>query len=82
VISGIVAVFVSFLVISGIIPFLSRASINNFYAALGLGFVAGFFSDNVIAALQNTAKRIFGTTKDSKQLEAGAADPDLPQNDA
>jgi hypothetical protein len=61
IISGVLAMFCGFMIVSGIVPFLSRTAFDNFYVALGFGFFTGYFSDNVLAALQRLAKRTFGT---------------------
>jgi hypothetical protein len=63
--SGVFAVFVAFMVAAEIVPFLNAKAFENFYRALGAGFLLGYFSDNVLAALQNLAVRWFGTV-DSK----------------
>ena len=65
ILSGVFAVFVAFMVSAEIVPFLNSKSFDNFYRALGAGFLLGYFSDNVLAALQNLAVRWFGTV-DSK----------------
>lgn len=59
--SGVFAVFVAFMVTAGIVPFLNAKAFDDFYRALGSGFLLGYFSDNVLAALQNLAMRWFGT---------------------
>lgn len=59
--SGVFAVFVAFMVASEIVPFLDSKAFDSFYRALGGGFLLGYFSDNVLAALQNLAVRWFGT---------------------
>lgn len=59
--SGVFAVFVAFMVSAEIVPFLNAKAFDNFYRALGAGFLLGYFSDNVLAALQNLAIRWFGT---------------------
>lgn len=59
--SGVVAIFLAFMVASGIVPFLNSRAFDNFYMALGSGFFFGYFSDNVLAALQRLAIRTFGT---------------------
>jgi hypothetical protein len=63
--SGVFAVFVAFMVSAEIVPFLNAKAFENFYRALGAGFLLGYFSDNVLASLQNLAVRWFGTV-DSK----------------
>jgi len=59
--SGVFAVFVAFMVSAEIVPFLNAKAFDSFYRALGAGFLLGYFSDNVLAALQNLAVRWFGT---------------------
>jgi hypothetical protein len=61
VLSGVFAVFVAFMVSAEIVPFLNAKAFDNFYRALGAGFLFGYFSDNVLAALQNLAAKWFGT---------------------
>ena len=62
--SSIVSLFTGFIIISEIIPFLDSRAFDNIYAILGFGFIFGYFSDNILAALQNFARRIFGTLED------------------
>ncbi len=59
--SAMVSLFTGFLFASGLIPFLKDEPFENTYTLLGCGFVFGYFSDNILAALQNFARRIFGT---------------------
>ncbi|WP_380787121.1 hypothetical protein [Sphingomonas sp. R86521] len=59
--SGVFAVFVAFMVSAEIVPFLNAKAFDSFYRALGAGFLLGYFSDNVLAALQNLAVKWFGT---------------------
>lgn len=66
--SGVFAVFVAFMVSAELVPFLNSKAFDNFYRALGAGFLLGYFSDNVLAALQNLAIRWFGTV-DRKHSE-------------
>lgn len=61
-ISGVVSVFLAFIIVSGLLPFIRNETFRTTYFALGFGFLFGYFSDNVIAALQNFAKRYIGTT--------------------
>lgn len=68
--SGVFAVFVAFMVSAEIVPFLNAKAFDNFYRALGAGFLLGYFSDNVLAALQNLAVRWFGTV-DTKFRSGG-----------
>jgi hypothetical protein len=59
--SGIFAVFTALMIISGIVPFLNKASLAGPASGAALGFFVGFFSDNLLAALEKVAARIFGT---------------------
>lgn len=63
--SAMVSLFTGFLFASGSIPFLKNESFDNYYVLLGFGFVFGYFSDNILAAMQNLAKKAFGTLDDS-----------------
>jgi hypothetical protein len=63
--SAMVSLFTGFLFNSGIVPFFKNESFDNYYVLLGFGFVFGYFSDNILAALQNLAKKAFGTLDDS-----------------
>ena len=38
-------------------------SFDNVLTLLGFGFVFGYFSDNILAALQNLARKVFGTVE-------------------
>jgi hypothetical protein len=60
ILSGVLAVFVAFMIAGGIVPFFNKHAFDNFYIALGFGFFAGYFSDHVLAALQRLAKHTFG----------------------
>jgi len=62
VISGVVSVFLAFIIVSGLLPFVKNETFRTTYFGLGFGFMFGYFSDNVIAALQNFAKKYIGTT--------------------
>jgi hypothetical protein len=59
--SATVSVFTGFLFASGVVPFLRNESFDAPLTTLGFGFIFGYFSDNILAALQNYAQRIFGT---------------------
>jgi hypothetical protein len=61
ILSGVLSVFAGFMIISGLVPFLSKASLAGPAAGAAFGFFVGFFSDNVLAGLQKIAYRIFGT---------------------
>ena len=66
VLSGSVAVFVSMLVASGILSLIDAKFFSNFYGATGIGWLVGYFSDNVLASLQKLAHKWFGTVDDPK----------------
>ncbi len=59
---------------SGIVSVFNPAFFQNFYGALGGGFFIGYFSDNVLAALQNLAVKWFGTVDKRYQRKVGHAD--------
>lgn len=65
--SALVSLFFAFMITSGIVPLLDADAFHGVYFGLGFGFLFGYFSDNVIAALQRLAQRLFGT------LEKGGA---------
>jgi hypothetical protein len=69
--SGVLAVFTAMMIISGIVPFLSRTSLAGPASGAALGFFVGFFSDNVLAALQNVAYRVFGRLDDPTSNRSG-----------
>lgn len=62
--SSMVSLFTGFIFASGVIPFFRNESFEEFYVLLGFGFVFGYFSDNLLAALQNLAAKVFGTLGD------------------
>ncbi len=55
------AFFVATMISAGIISVFNAQFFQTFYGALGGGFFIGYFSDNVLAALQNLAVKWFGT---------------------
>lgn len=59
--SAMVSLFTGFLFASGVIPFLRNEEFSNIYTLLGFGFLFGYFSDNILAAMQNIAQKLFGT---------------------
>jgi hypothetical protein len=61
VLSATLSVFAGLMIISGLIPFLSKAPLTAPGAGAAFGFFVGFFSDNVLAGLQKVAYRMFGT---------------------
>jgi len=66
--SGILALFVSALVTTGVMSVFNPKFFTNFFGALGGGFFVGYFSDNVLAALQNLAMKWFGTVDKRYQV--------------
>ena len=60
ILSGVFAVFVGFMVASGLVPFLNTKAFDQFYWSLAVGFFIGYFSDNVLAKLQRLANQWFG----------------------
>ena len=61
VLSATVALFLGMMIVSGIVPFLNKTSLTNPLTGAAFGFFVGFFSDNVLAALQKLAFQVFGT---------------------
>jgi hypothetical protein len=61
ILSGELAIFAGLMIVSGIVPFLSKTPLMSPATAAAFGFFVGFFSDNVLAALQKVAYRVFGT---------------------
>lgn len=59
--SAAVSLFFGLLLSSGLVPFVMRDTFESVFAVLGGGFVFGYFSDNILAALQNFSRRLFGT---------------------
>ncbi len=59
--SALVALFTGFLFASGAVPFLKDETLDTPIMAASFGFIFGYFSDNILAALQNFAQKIFGT---------------------
>jgi len=59
--SSVLAVFAGLMIVSGLIPFLSKTPFENPATGAAFGFFVGLFSDNLLAALQKLAYRIFGT---------------------
>ncbi len=66
ILSGAVAMFVSMLVASGILSLIDSKFFSNFYGVTGVGWLVGYFSDNVLASLQKLAHKWFGTVDDPK----------------
>jgi len=49
------------MIISGIIPLLSKQIFLRMLSCAGFGFFVGLFADNFLAALQKFAARLLGT---------------------
>lgn len=58
---GVLAVFTGLMIVSEIVPFLSRASFAAPATGAAFGFFIGFFSDYLLGALHNFALQVFGT---------------------
>jgi hypothetical protein len=69
------------MIISGIVPFLNRASLAGPASAAALGFFVGLFSDNLLAALQKLAFRVFGTVDERTSNKPGQSPPEPSQID-
>lgn len=66
VVSGVLAAFATFIVSGEVIPIFDKKAFGNIYFSLGFGFFIGLFSDNVLAALERTARRTFGTLREGE----------------
>lgn len=75
VLSGTLAVFVSMLIASGVLSLINSRFFANFYGAVGVSWLVGYFSDNVLASLQKLALRWFGTVDDPKDKRPIATTP-------
>jgi len=64
--SATVSIFTGFLFSSGAVPFLKNEALDTPLMTLAFGFIFGYFSDNILAALQNLAQKIFGTLGQSE----------------
>lgn len=70
-VSGTVAVFFSFLMEAGLVNVIGARPIS-WYAAIGLGFLFGYFSDDVVAYLYRWSSRIFGSTERTTDGESSS----------
>ena len=61
IIGGLLAVFTGCMVMSGIIPLLTKELFSRLPSCAGFGFFVGLFADNFLAALQTFAKKLLGT---------------------
>ena len=75
VLSGTVAVFVSMLVASGLLSLIDVRFFSNFYGAVGVGWLVGYFSDNVLASLQKLAHKWFGTVDERRDSSGKGSAP-------
>lgn len=64
--SATVSLFTGFLFASGTVPFMKNESFETPLTLLAFGFIFGYFSDNILAALQNFAQKIFGTLQQNE----------------
>lgn len=69
--SSLLAVFSGLMIISGLVPFLSKAPLMVPTTGAAYGFFVGLFSDNVLAALQKLAFNVFGTVDKGKFDDKG-----------
>lgn len=69
VLSAMLAVFSGLMIVSGLVPFLSRTPLTVPATGAAYGFFVGLFSDNLLAALQKLAHRIFGTVDRGSRSE-------------
>jgi hypothetical protein len=68
--SGVLATFLGFMIVSGLIPLLSRTAFDTFFVALGFGYFVGYFSDNALASLHGLADKMFGTLEGRRARNA------------
>lgn len=61
ILGGLMAVFTGCMIMSGIIPLLSKDLFARLVSGSGFGFFVGLFADNFLAALQKFATRLLGT---------------------
>ncbi|MGH7021977.1 MAG: hypothetical protein ACREEB_00140 [Caulobacteraceae bacterium] len=61
ILGGLMAVFTGCMIMSGIIPLLSKDLFGRMVSGSGFGFFVGLFADNFLAALQKFATRLLGT---------------------
>lgn len=61
ILGGLMAVFTGCMIMSGIIPLLSKDLFARMVSGAGFGFFVGLFADNFLAALQKFATRLLGT---------------------
>jgi hypothetical protein len=54
------------MIVAGLVPFFAKTPLTVPVTAAGYGFFVGFFSDNLIAALQRIATHVFGTASRSE----------------
>ena len=59
--SGVLALFMALMISAGVIPIFNHTIISNPKVGAAFGFFVGFFSDNVLAALQRLADQTLGT---------------------
>ena len=72
VISATLAPFIGAMIGSGLVPFFNERTFTSLSAASGFGFFIGLVSDNVVAALQRLAQRVFGTVSGGRTTDENA----------
>jgi len=70
ILSSMLATFLGLMIVSGIVPFLSKTPLTVPTTGAAFGFFVGIFSDSVLGALQKFAFRVFGT------VDKGSTDKD------
>jgi hypothetical protein len=75
ILSAMLAVFSGLMIVSGLVPFLSKTPLTLPSTGAAYGFFVGLFSDNLLAGLQKLAHRIFGTVDKSSHSEEAKSDP-------
>jgi hypothetical protein len=81
-ISGGLSFCVVALVSSGALRIFDSKAMNSCASIVGIGFLAGYFSDSAIAKLTEVAETLFGTTrsKEKQKDQSNSLPPDDPQS--
>jgi hypothetical protein len=69
ILSGVLALFASLMVGSGILPVFDRDMLNGPKVGAAFGFFVGFFSDNLLAGLQRLATQVLGTLEKQEPID-------------
>jgi uncharacterized protein YacL len=64
--SGVVALFMIFLVSSGLLQLFDKNFIERFVAVIAFSFLVGYFSDTALAKMAEIADTLFGATQQKK----------------